>query len=39
MANLEAETTNQLSQIQSLTFILDQKERTIRELRAGNQMG
>lgn len=37
MANLEAETTDQLSQIQSLTRILDQKERIIRELQAGNQ--
>jgi len=34
MANLEAETTDQLSQIQSLTRILDQKEVVIRELQA-----
>jgi regulator of replication initiation timing len=39
MANLEAETTDQLSQIQSLTLVLDQKERIIRELHAGNQRG
>lgn len=39
MANLEAETTDQLCQIQSLTLILDQKERIIRELQAGNQRG
>jgi regulator of replication initiation timing len=37
MANLEAETTDQLSQIQSLTLVLDQKERIIRELQTGNQ--
>jgi predicted outer membrane protein len=34
MANLEAETTDQLSQIHSLTRILDQKEVVIRELQA-----
>lgn len=34
MANLEAETTDQLSQIHSLTRILDQKEVVIRELEA-----
>jgi regulator of replication initiation timing len=39
MANLEAETTEQLAQIQSLTLVLDQKERIIRELQAGNQRG
>jgi regulator of replication initiation timing len=39
MANLEAETTDQLSQIQSLTLVLDQKERIIRELQAGNLRG
>jgi regulator of replication initiation timing len=37
MANLEAETTDQLAQIRSLTMVLDQKERIIRELRAGKQ--
>lgn len=36
MANLEAETTNQLSQIQILTLVLDQKTRIILELQAGN---
>lgn len=35
MANLEAETTDLLAQIRSLTLVLDQKERIIRELRAG----
>jgi chromosome segregation ATPase len=39
IANLEAETTDQLSQIHSLTWVLDQKERIIRELQAGNQRG
>lgn len=39
MANLEAETTDLLGQIRSLTLILDQKERIIRELQAGNQRG
>jgi regulator of replication initiation timing len=39
MANLEAETTDQLAQIRSLTLVLDQKERIIRELQAGNQRG
>ena len=39
MANLEAETTDQLSQIRSLTLVLDQKERIINELQAGNQRG
>lgn len=34
MANLEAETSDQLSQIQSLTLVLDQKNRIIRELQA-----
>ena len=34
MANLEAETTDQLSEIQSLTRILDQKELIIRDLQA-----
>jgi SMC interacting uncharacterized protein involved in chromosome segregation len=34
MANLEAKTTDQLSLIQSLTRILDQKEVVIRELQA-----
>jgi regulator of replication initiation timing len=37
MANLEAETMQQLFQIRSLTLILAQKERIIRELQAGNQ--
>jgi regulator of replication initiation timing len=35
MANLEAETTDQLAQIRSLTMVLDQKERIIRELQSG----
>lgn len=35
MANLEAETTVQRAEIQSLTLVLDQKERIIRELQAG----
>jgi hypothetical protein len=39
MANLEAETTDQLYKIRSLTLVLDQKERIIRELQAGNQRG
>lgn len=39
MANLEAETTDQLAQIRSLTMVLDQKERIIRELQASNQRG
>jgi len=39
MANLEAETTDQLGQIRSLTMVLDQKERIINELQAGNQRG
>jgi chromosome segregation ATPase len=39
MVNLEAETTGQLSQIHSLTRVLDQKERIIRELQAANQRG
>ena len=34
MANLEAETTDQLSQIHILTRVLDQKEMKIRELEA-----
>lgn len=34
MANLEAETTDQLSQIHTLTRVLDQKEMKIRELEA-----
>jgi predicted outer membrane protein len=34
MANLEAETTDQLSQMHSLTRILDQKDFVIRELEA-----
>jgi regulator of replication initiation timing len=34
MANLEAETTVQLAEIRSLTLVLDQKERLIRELQA-----
>lgn len=33
MANLEAETTDQLSEIQSLTRVLDQKEMIIRDLQ------
>ena len=39
MANLEAETTDQLFKIRSLTLVLDQKERIIRELQAGIQRG
>jgi regulator of replication initiation timing len=39
MANLEAETTDQLSQIRSLTLVLDQKERIIRALQAASQRG
>lgn len=39
MANLEAETTDQLAQIRCLTLVLDQKERIIRELQVGNQRG
>lgn len=35
MANLEAETTDQLAQIRSLTLVLDQKTRIIRELQIG----
>lgn len=35
LANREAETTGQLAQIRSLTLVLDQKERIIRELQAG----
>lgn len=38
-ANLEAGSTDQLAQIRSLTSVLDQKERIIRELQAGNQRG
>ena len=34
LANREAETTVQLGEIQSLTLVLSQKERTIRELQA-----
>lgn len=34
MANLEAETTDQLSEIQSMRRILDQKEMIIRDLQA-----
>lgn len=34
MANLEAETTDQLSEIQSLKRVLDQKEMIIRDLQA-----
>ena len=34
MANLEAETTVQLAEIQSLTLVLDQKDRIIRQLKA-----
>ena len=37
MANLEAETTEQLAEIRSLTLVLDQKERLIRELQAATQ--
>jgi regulator of replication initiation timing len=37
MANLEAQTTDQLAQIRSLTWVLDQKGRIIRQLQAGNQ--
>lgn len=39
MANLEAETTEQLSEISSLRLVLDQKERIIRQLEAGKQRG
>ncbi|WP_447902475.1 hypothetical protein [Pseudomonas serbica] len=39
MANLEAETTDQLSQIHSLTRVLNQKERIIRALQAASQRG
>lgn len=39
MANLEAETTDQLAQIRSLTRVLDQKERIIRALQAASQRG
>jgi regulator of replication initiation timing len=35
MANLEAESTDQLFKIRSLTLVLDQKERIIRELQSG----
>ena len=35
LANREAETTVQLGEIQSLTLVLFQKERIIRELKAG----
>jgi regulator of replication initiation timing len=35
MANLEAETTEQLAKIRSLTLVLDQKERIIRALQTG----
>ena len=35
LANREAETTVQLGEIQSLTLVLSQKERTIRELQMG----
>ena len=35
LANREAETTVQLSQIQSITLVLSQKDRIIRELQAG----
>ena len=34
MANLEAETTDQRTQIQSLTTVLNQKETIIRDLQA-----
>lgn len=34
MANLEAETTDQLAQIQSLSRVVDQKDMKIRELEA-----
>jgi len=39
MANLEAETTEQLSEISSLRLVLDQKERIIRQLEAEKQKG
>ena len=37
MANLEAEPTDQLGQIRSLTMVLDQKDRISHEVHAGNQ--
>jgi regulator of replication initiation timing len=37
MANLEAETTDQLAKIRSLTLVLDQKDRVIRELQSGTK--
>jgi hypothetical protein len=39
MANLEAEITDQLSQIHSVTRVLDHKERIIRALQAASQRG
>jgi regulator of replication initiation timing len=39
MANLEAETTEQLSEINSLRLVLDQKERIIRQLEADRKKG
>lgn len=37
MVNLEAETTDKLSESWSLKLILDQKDRMIRELEAGKK--
>ncbi len=37
MANLEAETTDQLAQIRRLTLVLDQKERIIRALQVDSR--
>lgn len=39
MANLEAETTEELSEINSLRLVLDQKERIIRQLEADRKKG
>ena len=39
LANREAETTVQLGEIQSLTLVLSQKERIIRELQARMPIG
>ncbi|MFY0732294.1 hypothetical protein [Pseudomonas sp. NFX15] len=39
MASLEAETTEQLSEINSLRLVLDQKERIIRQLEADRKKG
>lgn len=39
LANLAAETTEQLSEIRSLKLVLEQKERIIRELQASSKRG